>query len=63
MQKRGRTENLEDYNLRIGAFLLTHMRVARCQYMSGVASREEVICDLTPLLAVSAPGGDVPTSG
>jgi hypothetical protein len=53
IQKRGRTESLEDYNLRIGAFLLTHMRVARRQYMSSVAPHEEVICDLTALLAVT----------
>jgi hypothetical protein len=39
------------------------MRVARRQYMSNVALREEVICDLTPVLAVGAPGGNVPASG
>jgi hypothetical protein len=43
--------------------IATHMRVARRQDMSSVASREEVICDLTPVLAVSAPGVDVSTSG
>src|ERR1700747_1375479 len=53
IQKRGRSESLEDYNLRIGAFLLTNMRVARRQYMSSVAPHEEVICDLTLPLAVT----------
>jgi hypothetical protein len=45
IEKWGRTESVDDYNLRIGAFVLTRMRVAWRQYMSGVGSHEEVICE------------------